>query len=119
MELAIEVESISHKNRISQALVSITIEDINDNSPRFIGLPYNFIYNSDFVQGDQIGQLQAIDLDSGLNGRIQYRIVSGNPSNLFELNPQTGQLSLARSIDLFKDPNNSTLLVVAKDFGKK
>ncbi|KPM03017.1 fat-like protein cadherin-related tumor suppressor-like protein [Sarcoptes scabiei] len=118
MELAIEVESISHKNRISQALVSITIEDINDNSPRFIGLPYNFIYNSDFVQGDQIGQLQAIDLDSGLNGRIQYRIVSGNPSNLFELNPQTGQLSLARSIDLFKDPNNSTLLVVAKDFGQ-
>lgn len=66
-------------------------------------------------------------MDDGINGKIHYSIVSGDPNNLFALNTITGHLTIARTINNndFNDdgdnnyPVNYTLLVMAKDLGKK
>lgn len=125
-ELAIEVQSISIRNRIAQTLIEINVEDINDNQPKFVGLPYQFVFNSDSNIGDMIGKIQAVDMDDGINGKIHYSIISGDPMNLFALNTITGHLTIARQINQnFIDNNNNnhnpinyTLLVMAKDLGK-
>ncbi|XP_075679653.1 fat-like cadherin-related tumor suppressor homolog isoform X1 [Dermatophagoides pteronyssinus] len=122
-ELAIEVQSISIRNRIAQTLIEINVEDINDNQPKFVGLPYQFVFNSDSNIGDMIGKIQAVDMDDGINGKIHYSIISGDPMNLFALNTITGHLTIARQInqnfiDNNNNPINYTLLVMAKDLGK-
>ena len=126
-ELAIEVQSISIRNRIAQTLIEINVDDVNDNQPKFVGLPYQFVFNSDSNIGDLIGKIQAVDMDDGINGKIHYSIVSGDQNNLFALNTITGHLTIARTINNndFNDdgdnnyPVNYTLLVMAKDLGKK
>src|SRR5699024_3296226 len=65
-ELAIEVQSISQKNRAAHALIEVKVEDINDNRPIFVGLPYNFVFNSDAEKGTPISKVQAVDMDVGM-----------------------------------------------------
>lgn len=93
------------------------MEDINDNQPIFVGLPYNFIFNSNSEHGTSIGRIQAVDLDSGQNGLVTYSIVSGDSRSLFSVNSQTGQLTLARTLSPH-DPLHYCLLVMARDFGE-
>uniref|UniRef100_A0A8C9V1N7 Protocadherin related 15 n=1 Tax=Scleropages formosus TaxID=113540 RepID=A0A8C9V1N7_SCLFO len=68
----------------STATVSVVVTDVNDNDPIFDPLlPRNFT-----VQEEEanlfVGQVKASDLDSGLNGKVSYRIVS--PVGLFRIN---------------------------------
>lgn len=118
IELVIEVESIFNRNRVAQTVFEINVEDINDNQPIFVGLPYNFMFNSDSSHGALIGKIQAVDMDIGKNGQINYSIMSGDPLNLFTVHSLTGHLTLARTIRP-DDPLNYTLVVMAKDSGKK
>ncbi|KAG7465355.1 hypothetical protein MATL_G00175610 [Megalops atlanticus] len=43
-------------------------------------------------EGHLAGTIRASDRDSGLNGRLRFRIISGNPDGLFWLDESTGQL---------------------------
>ena len=116
-DLAIEVQSAFLKHRIAHTLVEIKVDDVNDNRPIFVGLPYHFVFNLDFAPGSVINRVQAVDMDEGENGDIRYSIISGDPENLFTLNAKTGQLSLLRAVDESKDSYNYTLVVMAKDSG--
>ncbi|KAJ6215568.1 hypothetical protein RDWZM_010068 [Blomia tropicalis] len=117
-ELAIEVQSISLKHRIAHALVEIVVDDINDNRPIFVGLPYHFVFNQESTIGTVINRVQAVDMDIGDNGLINYSIISGDENGLFALNTKTGQLSLQRNLDETNDPLNYTLVIMAKDCGE-
>ena len=44
--------------------------------------------------------INAFDLDTGINARLRYSIVSGNEAGFFEMHDQTGELFLVREIDL-------------------
>lgn len=116
-ELIIEVKSVFIKTRVAHALVELNIDDVNDNKPMFVGLPYYFVFGNDFQVGAQIGKVQAIDQDVGFNGMITYSVLSGDSNHLFSLNPVSGQISMARSVNTADDPHNFNLLISAKDSG--
>ncbi|KAM7415376.1 hypothetical protein PAMA_019957 [Pampus argenteus] len=46
------------------------------------------------------GPLYAIDGDSGRNEKIIYSFLSGNEKNLFEINPNTGNITMQRATDV-------------------
>lgn len=58
--------------------MTIRIVDVNDNPPRFTHDIYNFRAFEYYGSGTQLGIVRATDSDSGINGVITYRFVSGN-----------------------------------------
>ncbi|CAK8672419.1 unnamed protein product [Clavelina lepadiformis] len=80
----------------SDAVVRITIVDINDNHPLFDRR--NLKFENKILESAQPGhaatQVVASDLDKGQNGQIHYRIASGGYDK-FVINPETGVISLA------------------------
>jgi len=44
-------------------------------------------------------QVEAVDIDEGLNGRVEYRLASGDDHGHFVLNSHLGTLHVASSLD--------------------
>jgi len=44
-------------------------------------------------------QVEAVDIDEGLNGRVEYRLYSGNNHGHFAVNPRLGTLRVASELD--------------------
>ena len=59
----------------STVTVYINVKDVNDNSPEFKRSTYATSVPENIVPGAGILDLEATDLDSGDNGRIQYSII--------------------------------------------
>ena len=59
----------------STVTVYINVKDVNDNSPEFKRSTYTTSVPENIVPGAGILDLEATDLDSGDNGRIQYSII--------------------------------------------
>ncbi|KAK9886909.1 hypothetical protein WA026_019166, partial [Henosepilachna vigintioctopunctata] len=82
-------------------LVTVIVEDVNDNAPVFVSMnsAVLFPYDTEFQKkGDAtIMNVFARDLDSSTNGLVTYELISGN-TNLFELNQSSGALRLRRPI---------------------
>ncbi|TGZ60509.1 hypothetical protein CRM22_008469 [Opisthorchis felineus] len=122
------------------AVVTVTVDDVNDNRPQFVGrqlLPesnlvneiipdrlkdllahfYSFTVVENSRNGTLVGRLQAVDADSGENGRLSYHLSMLNstewmsfiykppnsawellsPSEVnarFQVDPKTGRLTL-------------------------
>lgn len=93
------------------------MDDINDNRPIFVGLPYYFVFSMESPSGTQVGKIQAIDLDIGDNAFVTYSLLSGDPKTLFNINSETGQISLSRKVDPLSDLMTYHLIVKATDFG--
>ena len=85
--------------------VRIDVKDDNDNSPVFLpSNTYAFsVDTSELALGLVIGQVQARDVDSGINGLVRYRIrtsdVQDNPSapfNFFGIDAATGHIRIKK-----------------------
>ena len=63
-----------------------------------------------------MGQVQAEDADSGINGEIYFSLV--DPNSPFAVDPVTGVISLTRPLSYAKNPRH-TINVVAQDRGAK
>ena len=77
----------------STCRVQVKVEDINDNAPVFI-FP-NSSFNSIFVYaplsvGDEVGKVEAIDMDDGLNAHLAYQV----EEHFFKIHPHSGVISL-------------------------
>ena len=81
------------------AMVLITVTDINDNSPEIITFFDNIILqvNDQSEVGFVIDQFQCTDADSNENGNITYSI---NPNDFFLINEITGMISVSTSLVL-------------------
>ena len=88
--------------------VRIDVKDDNDNSPVFLpSNTYAFsVDTSELALGLVIGQVQARDVDSGINGLVRYRIrtsdVQDNPSapfNFFGIDAATGHIRIKKLIN--------------------
>jgi len=74
----VAVDSVSPIMTSNPSLqVNITIDDINDNVPQFIGNRM-FVIPSGLEEGVLVGNISATDADAGENARITYSIVSSN-----------------------------------------
>ncbi len=81
----------------SEKLVTIIVEDINDNEPRYTSMSAAILNKGD-KGGTEISKIQAVDRDSEANGVVTYEITSGDTS-LFSLNRNTGSLTLRRPVN--------------------
>ncbi|XP_033149615.1 fat-like cadherin-related tumor suppressor homolog [Drosophila busckii] len=98
------------------AYVNITIEDVNDNSPRFAQNIYRASVKEDMPNGYSIISVLATDDDSNMNGRIKYNIIKGDNLQQFGINKANGTIALTRPLDR-ETIANYTLEVEACDFG--
>ncbi len=93
--------------------LNIDIRDRNDNVPKFVST----YYNASIAEGEQPGQVltvEAVDGDSGDNGRVTYRIADGNVGEAFNLDPNNGRIRSNVVLDRERVLSYS-LLVVATD----
>ena len=87
----------------SMAHVTVTVGDLNDNSPivtfprpsnNTIAVPYPD-YESDYVT-----TVEAYDLDEGVNKELVFTIKSGNDLDIFQIDAVSGVLSFKNQIDI-------------------
>ncbi len=65
--------------RVARVTVRVEVEDVNDNAPEFIGLPYYAAVQVDAEPGSSIFQVSATDLDKGINGAVYYELREDHP----------------------------------------
>uniref|UniRef100_A0A182Y7D4 Cadherin domain-containing protein n=1 Tax=Anopheles stephensi TaxID=30069 RepID=A0A182Y7D4_ANOST len=95
--------------------VNITIRDVNNHAPQFARENYLTSIEENFPIGTIVERLQAIDLDTGINAEIRYRIQQGSFDD-FTIDNTTGVVSIARKLD-FDRRNTYQMEIVASDSG--
>ncbi|XP_056465865.1 cadherin-23-like [Gadus chalcogrammus] len=79
--------------RTGTATVFVEVLDVNDNRPIFLQNSYEASVLENVANGTSVLQVQATDADQGENGRVLYRILSGNNNRLFTMEQRTGLVS--------------------------
>ena len=104
---------------ISSVVVNVTVTDVNDNAPMFLGAPYEESIPEDATTdgGGSIDLVTvvAIDLDIGLNALVTYS-VAPNANSRFSLRNGTGQLRVSGGIN-FEEQTEFFITVIARDMG--
>ena len=75
----------------AEKVITIIVEDINDNAPEFVSVPTGILTPST-QKGDVIMTIQASDRDSNSNGLVTYKLKK--ESYLFNIDHYSGELSL-------------------------
>ncbi|CAG9863718.1 unnamed protein product [Phyllotreta striolata] len=99
-QLGVTVEDINSETGPQKTFgtISINIEDVNDNSPKFRKAFYKFSVTENSKHGVTIGSITADDLDK--NKTITYYLEGPiELTNLLYLNPDDGDLIVANKID--------------------
>ncbi|XP_058145854.1 LOW QUALITY PROTEIN: protocadherin Fat 1 [Dasypus novemcinctus] len=79
-----------------EVLATLTLNNLNDNTPLFEKVDCEGTIPRDLGVGEQITTVSAIDADE--LQLVRYRIEAGNELGLFSLNPSSGVLSLKQSL---------------------
>ncbi|XP_037124749.1 protocadherin-16-like isoform X1 [Syngnathus acus] len=103
------------QRRWASVTAQVFIIDQNDNTPIFSS-PAAVSVMEDQPVGFVILYVMARDADEGENGRVSYRILTGNGAGHFGLNPDTGSLSILKALDR-EEQEVFNLTVMAEDGG--
>nr|XP_053631087.1 fat-like cadherin-related tumor suppressor homolog isoform X2 [Cherax quadricarinatus] len=79
--------------RQSEKVITVHVEDVNDNRPQFERIDCTGFIDRLTPLGSEVFTLSAVDFDQG--NIISYRIVGGNDDRCFGLDSTTGVLTLA------------------------
>ncbi|KAK6173109.1 hypothetical protein SNE40_016628 [Patella caerulea] len=96
-----------------ETIVSIKLQNINDNSPEFEAVNCTGFMLQEIAKGTQITVLTAIDMDAV--DVISYRIIDGNRLNCFGIEPSTGAIFLKCDLSHYPDVNSFSFMVAATD----
>ncbi|KAK0398870.1 hypothetical protein QR680_002790 [Steinernema hermaphroditum] len=102
-------------NQQTRTTINVTILDVNDNYPRFVGGPKLIAVNDSLPMNTVIGRYEAVDDDAGPLGKVSYRI-RNDDKKIFKITP-TGELKLAKSL---QSSNESfyDIIIEAMDGGR-
>ncbi|XP_061743097.1 protocadherin-20 [Nerophis ophidion] len=81
----------------SIATVAVSVQDRNDNSPRFINKDFTFFVPENFPGYGEIGVLSVMDADAGKNAWVALSILNG--SDIFMIDTGRGTLRAKTSLD--------------------
>uniref|UniRef100_A0A8C5DX71 Cadherin domain-containing protein n=1 Tax=Gouania willdenowi TaxID=441366 RepID=A0A8C5DX71_GOUWI len=101
----------------AHCIVSITLLDVNDNHPKFEQSSYRTAVWEGQVHNTYIMQVFASDADSGMNGKVEYSILTGNENTAFILDSVRGILVTNTLLDREITPSYKLVLQVT-DKGK-
>lgn len=113
-EIVVEVTSEHKPPKVAHVLVKVFVEDINDNSPVFVNLPYYAMVQVDAEEGHVIRYVTAVDKDIDKNGEIRYSLKEH--SQHFQIGP-SGAISLKKQFDPDEYNKEYLITVVAADGG--
>uniref|UniRef100_A0A3Q3X0X9 Protocadherin-15 n=1 Tax=Mola mola TaxID=94237 RepID=A0A3Q3X0X9_MOLML len=87
--------------RRSRLTLSVTVLDVDDNSPIFAQQTYNVSLPENTPKGTVMLQLKAIDADLGSSLTYRIRAEGSDPeiAELFRIDPATGELSVVKVLD--------------------
>ncbi len=83
----------------NHAAVNITVTDSNDNVPIFTQASYSAAIREDAAIGEPVLRVNAVDLDSGDNGRITYTLLNGDRHTQFRIDSVTGLVTVGAQLD--------------------
>ncbi|XP_042275739.1 protocadherin-10b isoform X2 [Thunnus albacares] len=105
--------------RTGTALLVVKVLDSNDNVPVFEQPVYTVSLSENAPVGTLVIQLNATDMDEGLNGEIVYSFsnhISNRVKDLFSIDPRTGRIEVRGEVD-FEESSLYQIFVQAKDLG--
>lgn len=79
---------------IGASTVVVNVANINEYSPKFVGLPYEFLVQEKAFEGTSVGQIRAVDEDGNV---IKYTI-SGGDTDLFSIEEDTGRIFVRKPL---------------------
>uniref|UniRef100_A0A0K0EWQ0 Flamingo-like protein FMI-1 (inferred by orthology to a C. elegans protein) n=1 Tax=Strongyloides venezuelensis TaxID=75913 RepID=A0A0K0EWQ0_STRVS len=82
----------------SRCTIYVHVKDINDHRPLFITFHNEFIIEENVPIGTEVGRVEAIDDDTGLNGEIKYYFINIDQSE-FIIDHDTGIIFTNESLD--------------------
>ncbi|XP_036069857.1 protocadherin alpha-3 isoform X5 [Oryzias melastigma] len=106
-------------SRSGSLQIYVNVIDANDNVPTFTKSLYKVRVKENAPPGTIVQIVNATDLDEGINSKIVYSFIKrGNfdPSKIFELNAETGEITVKSRIDYEETPAYE-VRVQAKDQG--
>ncbi|XP_029021022.1 protocadherin beta-15 [Betta splendens] len=103
----------------SVKVLTVVVNDINDNAPSFAQREYNANILENQPVGTFVMNVNAGDADDGSNARLRYRILKDGESEasaFLTVNPDTGELFTARLFD-YEQLVHFQIKVAARDGG--
>ncbi|XP_008917709.2 cadherin-10 [Manacus vitellinus] len=83
--------------------VNITLTDVNDNPPRFPQSTIHLRVPESSPVGTAIGSVKATDADTGKNAEVEYRIIDGDGTDMFDIvtqkDTQEGIITVRKPLD--------------------
>ncbi|MEQ2195050.1 hypothetical protein XENOCAPTIV_006726, partial [Xenoophorus captivus] len=98
----------------SSSRLHLILLDQNDNAPSFSRESYHASISEGLPSGAEVLQLSAFDPDEGPNGDVTYTLTEDNSQGAFSVDPLTGIVRTARSLDR-ESRAQYTLKAVATD----
>ncbi|XP_075367137.1 protocadherin gamma-A10-like [Mycteria americana] len=118
-ELVLRASDGGEPARTGTARIRVAVLDANDNAPVFSQAEYTVRVPEDVPVGSVLVTVTATDADEGLNGHVKYSLkkVSHIALEMFQLDAETGAISLVRSLD-FEEGDSYEVEVQARDEGE-
>ncbi|XP_057698824.1 protocadherin Fat 1a isoform X1 [Corythoichthys intestinalis] len=113
-DVVVEVTKEDPSEEPAHVLLTVMVEDINDNAPVFLHLPYQALVQMDAEEGQVVRQVTAVDKDRGPNAQIHYSLKE--PQEHFDINP-SGEITLKKPFEVESLDGNFAVVVVATDGG--
>lgn len=110
--LNVTASDLAFKPKKATAMLTITLTDINDNSPTFNQSSYDAYIAENGPLNSFVYQVVAQDIDSPKNAIIQYSIVGGSGKNFFTINQKTGVIISKTSFD-YEENTSYNLKIIA------
>ncbi|XP_074460508.1 protocadherin gamma-A2-like [Larus michahellis] len=118
-ELVLRASDGGEPSRTGTARIRVAVLDANDNAPVFSQAEYTVRVAEDVPVGSALLTVTATDADEGMNGDVKYSLkkVTDMASEIFHLDPKTGEITLLRSLD-FEEGDSYEMEVQARDGGE-
>lgn len=110
--LNITIYDLGVPQRSSWRLLTVIIDDVNDNSPKFSLESYTAIIPENAAISTEVIQVTASDEDLGQNGEILYTFLTNIP--FFAINSETGSVYVSSQLDR-ESISDFTLKIQARD----
>ena len=116
------------KPRVTSTPITITLSDLNDNTPKFTRSVFFFDVSNKTPRGQLLGRVTATDKDEGKNGTVRYRLLSASrvhannklvnvSTDMFKVDEKNGDVYSQAMLVWTGDSRQFKLNVEAHDLG--